>query len=208
MRRVIVVGAGALGSHVVQFLRSVQDIEIKVIDFDRVERKNVLSQFHGAKTVGKNKAQALSQTMQFMYGLRLQVVPHKLTADNYSKLLGGAFLIIDCLDNAEARKLVQSFARDHDVPCLHGALAADGAFGAVVWDSDFVIDEEPSQGAATCEDGEHLPFIAITSAYLARAAQVFLDSWNDQEPSAERGSRIGFQVHPGGVVKTGSGKRS
>jgi len=74
---------------------------------------------------------------------------------------------------------------------VHGALAADGTFGQVIWDEQFVIDDESGAGAATCENGEHLPFIAMTSAYLAQAIQLFLKS----------GKKIGFQVHPTGAIR-------
>jgi molybdopterin/thiamine biosynthesis adenylyltransferase len=190
MKYVTIVGAGALGSHLALFLRG--EADLKIIDFDRVEQKNTLAQFHGKPSVGKNKAQALGQTLLFMIGLKPTVVPHKLTEVNVRELLINTDLIIDCLDNAASRQLVQGFARDSKIPCLHGALAADGAFGRVVWDENFIIDSEGVAGAATCEGGEHLPFIGVASTLLARAAQEFLAT----------GEKIGFELHPGGVTRT------
>jgi len=190
MKTVTIIGVGALGSHVVQFLRN--EANLKVIDFDRVEQKNTLAQFHGKPGVGKNKVQAIQQTMQFLFGLKVSGVPHKLTPDNTSELLSGSDLLIDCLDNAASRQVVQDFARKSHTPCLHGALAADGSFGRVVWDENFVIDSENVAGAATCEGGEHLPFIGVASALLAKAAQEFI----------VRGKKIGFELHPGGVTRT------
>ena len=61
VKAVIVVGVGALGSHVVQLLRNA-DATIRVIDFDKVEQKNVASQFHGkpgaSGKAGVHRAQA------------------------------------------------------------------------------------------------------------------------------------------------------
>lgn len=190
MKKITIVGVGALGSHAALFLRNEGDI--KIIDFDRVEQKNTLAQLHGKPGVGKNKTQSLGQIMQFLFGLKLRTVPNKLTSDNARELLGDADLIIDCLDNAASRELVQAFSRETKIPCLHGALAADGAFGRVVWDENFVIDSEDGVGAATCEGGEHLPFIGIASSLLARSAQEFLGT----------GKKIGFELHPGGVTRT------
>jgi molybdopterin/thiamine biosynthesis adenylyltransferase len=191
-KNVIIVGAGALGSHLALFLRN--EAVLKVIDFDRVERKNVLAQFHGAPGVGKNKAHSLQQTMQFLFGIQVAAVPHKLAWENAEVLLNQTRvdLIIDCLDNGASREIVQGVACREQIPCLHGALAADGTFGRVVWDENFVIDSEAVQGQATCEGGEHLPFIGIASALLARAAQEFLTN----------GKKIGFELHPGGVTRT------
>jgi len=185
---ITIVGCGALGSHLVQFLRN-EKATFKVVDFDRVEQRNVLSQFHSKPNVGKLKVESLKQAMQFLYGVKIETNSNKLVQDNVDKLLGGSDLVIDCLDNGAARRLVQGFVRKHGIPCLHGALAPDGGFGRCIWDESFVIDDESGAGAATCEDGAFLPFIALVSAYLARAAQVFLAT----------GKRNGYSVSPAGA---------
>ena len=84
-----------------------------------------------------------------------------------------------------SREVVQGFARARSVPCVHGALAPDGLFGRVVWDEQFAIDGEPAEGAATCEDGAHLPFIGMVAATLARSVQEFLLT----------GEKLNFAVH-------------
>lgn len=189
MKSLVVVGAGALGSHAVQFLRNA-GVAIRVVDFDRVEQRNVASQFHGRGAVGRSKVVSLQQGMQFYFGAKIEAVPHKLTVDNARELLGRTDLVLDCLDNGEGRRVVQQLVRDTATACVHGALAADGGFGRVVWDEQFEIDDEPEAGAATCEDGAHLPFIAITSAYLAHAAQQYVAT----------GRKLGYHVHAGGAV--------
>jgi len=189
MRKIVIVGVGALGSHAVLFLRGMGlergagAHEIVAIDFDRVEQKNTLAQFHSKSTVGKNKALSLQQSISFLFGVRISAVPHQLTRDNAKVLLGGAALVIDCLDNGASRRIVQTFVRELSIPCLHGALAAHGGVGRVVWDDKFQIDENDG-GAATCEDGAHLPFIGLVSAHIARAAQQFLAT----------GQQLSFQV--------------
>jgi molybdopterin/thiamine biosynthesis adenylyltransferase len=196
---ITIVGVGALGSHLVQFLRNEKAV-LRVIDFDRVEQRNVLSQFHSKPNVGKLKVESLKQAMQFLYGVKIETNSNKLVEDNVDALLslGGRMavdvpsnLVIDCLDNGAARRLVQAHVRKHGIPCLHGALAPDGAFGRVIWDQDFVIDDEAGQGAATCENGEFLPFIALVSAYLAKAAQEFLAT----------GKRAGYSISPAGTFR-------
>jgi molybdopterin/thiamine biosynthesis adenylyltransferase len=187
--KITIIGVGALGSHLVAALRN-EKVALKIIDFDRVEMKNVASQFHFKQGVNKKKVEALKQAMLGCYGMPLEVVGNKLTADNVTQLLGGADLLIDCLDNGESRKLVQDYARANKVPCLHGALAAGGILGRVVWDEHFVIDYGTA-GAPTCEDGEFLPFIQIVSAWLALAAQNFI----------REGRKTGYMVSHGGVEK-------
>lgn len=185
----VIFGVGALGSHLVQFIRN-EKADIKAVDFDRVEQKNVMSQFHGKPSVGKSKVVALQQTMDFLFKRNLQVAGHKLVENNIDVLLRGATLVIDCLDNGASRKLVQDHVRKHNLPCLHGALAPGGEFGRSIWDEQFVIDSEVGAGAATCEDGEFLPFIALTAAYMARSVQIFL---KDKK-------KVGFSISPIGCA--------
>lgn len=187
---ITIVGVGALGSHVCLLLRNAE-ASIRVIDFDRVEQKNVTSQFHSKAGVGKLKVQALQQSMNFLFGLKIEAVSSKLVENNTSQLLGKSDLIIDCLDNGTARRLVQAYVRKNQVPCLHGALAADGGFGRSVWDEQFTIDDEPAGvQAATCENGIHLPFISVVSSLIARSAQEFLAN----------GRKVGYQINPMGVI--------
>jgi len=188
-RMIVIVGVGALGSHVALLGRNLA-VEYKLIDFDRVEQKNTLSQFHTRMGLGRNKAQALAQGLQGLFGLKVEAVPHRLTADNAEALLGGAALVLDCLDNGASRRLVQGFARAQGVPCLHGALAADGQFGRVIWDEHFGIDDEDVEGQPTCEDGEQLPFIGMAAAAMVQCVQDFLKD----------GTRRSLHLHPGGVV--------
>ncbi len=189
MKRVTIVGVGALGSHAVQLLRNV-DATLRVIDFDRVEMKNTQSQFHGKPGVGKSKVLALRESMQFLFGIKLEVNTNKLVTENAKELLGSSDLVIDCLDNGDGRRVIQAYVRDKGMPCLHGALAPDGQFGRVIWDEYFQIDDASGEGGATCENGEHLPFIAITSSFLAQAARTFLAT----------GLKKGFSIYPGGVM--------
>src|SRR5688572_6812161 len=109
MKTVTIVGVGALGSHSAQFLRNAA--KLRVIDFDRVEQKNVLSQFHSRSSLGRAKVVALQQTLSFLFGTKIEGIPHELCEDNAAELLGGADLVLDCLDNAAARSVVQRFAR-------------------------------------------------------------------------------------------------
>jgi molybdopterin/thiamine biosynthesis adenylyltransferase len=189
VKKIVIVGVGALGSHLVLMGRNF-GASVKVIDMDRIEKKNVMSQFHTNMAVGKNKADALKQAMQGLFGIKIDAIPHRLTTDNVEQLLGSADLVVDCLDNGASRRIIQNFVRARKIACLHGALAPDGGFGRVVWDESFAIDDETGMGAATCEDGEHLPFITTVSSYMASSVQRFLKD----------GRKVGFQVHPGGVV--------
>jgi molybdopterin/thiamine biosynthesis adenylyltransferase len=189
-KKVIIAGTGALGSTCLQFLRN-EDVKFKLIDHDKIESKNIMSQFHGKASTGKNKAQALQKTMSFLYGLKVDALPRKIQDTNVDALLKGSDLVLDCLDNFEARTIVQNYVRENGIDCLHGGLAANGEFGRAIWDEQFVIDAEPSTGAPTCEDGEFVAHIGIVSSYMAQSVHEFLKT----------GKKFNYQINPGGVIK-------
>jgi len=187
---VVLVGAGALGSHVLLFARNWNAL-ITVVDFDRVETKNTQAQFHTKGSLRKNKAQAISQALNGLFGRKLRPVPHKLSADNSNQLIPvETDLVIDCTDNLDARETISAACRAFDTPCLHGCLSDTGDFARIVWEEMFTPDaEEPGQ--ATCEDGEMLPFFAIAGGLIAMVAQQFL----------EDGKKVNLQATPFGVVR-------
>lgn len=187
---VVIIGVGALGSHVALFGRNWKE-GLTVVDFDSIESKNVQSQFHTKMALRRNKAEAVKQAFQGMFGTQVKAVPHKLTKDNVETLLGGATLVLDCTDNAEARRLIQGYVKKHGTPCLHGALSADGSFGRVVWTEMFALDEEGAEGQATCEDGVNLPFHGVVASQIALVAQRFLTL----------GEKRSYQITPTGIIR-------
>jgi molybdopterin/thiamine biosynthesis adenylyltransferase len=172
--KVTIVGAGALGSHLVLLARNWQ-VELGLIDFDRVESKNTQSQFHSLMGMGKNKAMALKAVMVGMWKRQIQAVPTKLMGNNRQQLLTAADLLIDCTDNFKARDIIQEMALELDIPCLHCCLSADGQFARIVWTEHFHPDKEDVDGEATCEDGRNLAFHAMAAAVTAQVIMLYLD---------------------------------
>lgn len=172
--KIIIVGAGALGSHVMLALRNVR-AHYMLIDHDRVLAKNIQSQFHTKMGLGKTKVNALRSAFKGLFGVGLEIIPHKLTEENVEVLLQFADLVIDCTDNIEARTTIQEQCRSAETECLHCCLSGDGDFARLVWTEHFDPDAEPELGQETCEDGRGLPFYIQASALAAQVVQLYLD---------------------------------
>ncbi|MCA8920212.1 MAG: ThiF family adenylyltransferase [Planctomycetes bacterium] len=193
--RVVFCGVGALGSQCVLACRNL-DASLTLIDFDRVESKNLLAQAYVKQSLGKNKAQALALQLANFWGVKAEAKGVRLEAHNVEALCAGADLLVDCFDNQASRALLSAHARAAGIPLVHAAVAADGSFGLVRWDARFVPDAEDAQGQATCEGGEHLPFLSLVAATLARAIQDFARS------GVERDAMISLAA----VTPTASGR--
>jgi molybdopterin/thiamine biosynthesis adenylyltransferase len=164
--RVLFCGVGALGSTAAVLCRTLP-VELAFADFDRVETKNLLTQAYTRQAVGKNKAEALRLQLRTFYGVDTHAYPVRLAAENIRAVAGSADLLVDCLDNLAGRRVVLGFAQASGTPSVHAGLAADGTFGLVRWGERFVPDAEDEPGQATCQGGEHLPFIGLVAARLA-----------------------------------------
>jgi hypothetical protein len=171
--RLLFCGVGALGSHAATLCRTL-GAELALADFDRVETKNLLSQAFTRQAVGKNKADALRLQLRTFYGVEAAAYPVRLSAQNIAEVAAGADLLVDCLDNVASRLVVLDHARASGTASVHAGLAADGTFGLVRWGERFSPDAEDSEGQATCEGGEHLPFIGLLAAALAGAVRDFV----------------------------------
>jgi molybdopterin-synthase adenylyltransferase len=173
MARVVFCGVGALGSTAAVLCRNLK-AELGLVDFDRVESKNLLAQAYVKQSVGKNKADALKLQLQNFHGVRAEAFGVRLVEGNVAALCGAADLIVDCFDNQASRQVLSAYARAAGKPLVHAAISGDGTFGLVRWDERFAADAEDQEGQATCEGGEHLPFIGQVAAALARVIQDFL----------------------------------
>ena len=173
MKRIVFAGVGALGSNAVVLCRNL-GAQLVLVDFDRVESKNCLSQAFVKPSVGKNKADALKLQLSNFWGIKAESFGVRIGEDNVEALCGTADLVVDAFDNAKSRRILSTWAKSAQKPLVHAAVSADGTFGIVRWDERFTPDEESTAGEATCEGGEHLPLIAMVSCALARSIQYFV----------------------------------
>jgi molybdopterin-synthase adenylyltransferase len=166
-------GIGALGSNAAVLCRNLE-AELRLVDFDRVESKNLLTQAFTKPSIGRNKAEALKLQLANSYGVKSEAFGVRLEGTNIESVCGPADLLVDCLDNVAGRQLVSDFARRTGKPLVHAAISGDGTFGLVRWDERFAADPEDHAGQATCEGGENLPIIGLVAAALARIVQDYM----------------------------------
>jgi molybdopterin/thiamine biosynthesis adenylyltransferase len=189
--RVVFCGVGALGSTGVVLCRNLP-VQMALVDFDRVESKNLLAQAYVKQSLGKNKAEALKLQLFNFWGVKAEAFGVRLTGENADALLAGAGLVVDAFDNAASRAALSTWARAQGTPLVHAAVSGDGTFGIVRWDERFAPDAEDAPGQATCEGGEHLPLIGALGATLARAVQDFVRA----------GARDDYMIALSGVTRT------
>lgn len=106
--RVLVVGAGGLGSPILMYLSAAGVGNIGVVDDDFVEYSNLHRQIiHSAKFVGKSKTSSVKNFFKTFYPeVKLDLYQERLTADNAIELFKKFDIIIDGSDNFPTRYLI------------------------------------------------------------------------------------------------------
>ena len=122
--KVVVVGAGALGSAVIQYLAAAGVGTIKIIDFDEVSVGNLQSQvIHSLRDVKRPKAASAKDTVRNI-DRNIEVIAEnkKLDAENAEELIEGFDLVIDCTDNYPARYILNDACILNGIPVVYGAI--------------------------------------------------------------------------------------
>lgn len=106
--KVLVIGAGGLGSPVLLYLAAAGVGTLGVVDGDRVDLTNLQRQIlHFTHDVGRPKTQSARRTLEDI-NPEITVIPHQtvLASDNALEIIGGYDVVINGSDNFPTRYLV------------------------------------------------------------------------------------------------------
>jgi len=123
--RVAVVGAGGLGGQVIVLLARLGVGTLVVADCDHFDETNLNRQaLCTAETLGESKARAaVAAVASINPGVRVIPHPERIDAGVIDAILAGSDVVVDGLDNAPDRLLLQDAAGRLGIPMVHGALA-------------------------------------------------------------------------------------
>ncbi|MEV0951575.1 ThiF family adenylyltransferase [Promicromonospora sp. NPDC050249] len=122
--RVLVVGAGGLGSPALLYLAAAGIGTLGIVDDDLVETSNLQRQvIHGVSDLGSPKTTSARATVAEV-NPHVRVVEHRerLTATNALDVLSGYDLVLDGTDAFATRYLVSDAAEVLGLPCVWGAI--------------------------------------------------------------------------------------
>ena len=122
--KVVIIGAGALGSPVIQYLAAAGVGEIKVVDFDEVSLSNLQSQvIHGKRDVNRPKVASAKDTIKGI-NPKITIVTEnvKVEADNIYEIIDGYDVVVDCTDNYKARYVINDACAFSGIPLVFGAI--------------------------------------------------------------------------------------
>ncbi len=123
--KVLVVGAGGLGSPVLLYLAAAGVGTLGIVDFDVVELSNLQRQvIHGTPDVGRPKVDsAAARLRELNPEVRLKLHPQKLDPDSARTLVREYDLVIDGSDNLATRYALNDACVHEKKPWLYGAIS-------------------------------------------------------------------------------------
>lgn len=107
--KIVIFGAGSLGSFMALNLAKLGFKNIEVVDYDRVEDYNLPNQFYRSQDVGIHKVIALQEIIKSFAEVEIGILLERLSRENISSYYSSPAindLFILTFDNLESRKLV------------------------------------------------------------------------------------------------------
>jgi sulfur-carrier protein adenylyltransferase/sulfurtransferase len=133
--KVLVVGAGGLGSPALLYLAAAGVGTLGIVEFDEVDESNLQRQIiHGQSDVGRSKAQSARDSVKEVNPY-VNVVLHetRLDNDNVLEIFAGYDLILDGTDNFATRYLVNDAAVLLGKPYVWGSIYRFEGQVSVFW---------------------------------------------------------------------------
>ncbi len=122
--KVLLIGAGGLGSPVALYLAAAGVGTLGIVDFDVVDITNLQRQIlHHTRDIGRLKAESAAETIADI-NPDVQVVQHRvqLSSENALEVLRPYDIVVDGSDNFPTRYLVNDATVMLGKPCVHGSI--------------------------------------------------------------------------------------
>jgi molybdopterin/thiamine biosynthesis adenylyltransferase len=159
--RVAVMGAGGIGSPVIQYLAAAGVGRLVIADDDRVDLSNLQRQtIFTTVDVGRAKVDAAAAAVQALNpDVATETIGERIDAGNVARLLAAADVVVDGSDNFATRLAVADAALAARVPLVAGAVGQfEGQLGLFRgWEPDkpcyrCFVGADPARDEASCAE--------------------------------------------------------
>jgi molybdopterin/thiamine biosynthesis adenylyltransferase len=122
--RVVIAGAGGLGSPIAIYLTAAGIGMIRIIDHDQVALSNLNRQIlHWEEDIGRKKVDSAKEKLRNLNSaVKIETIGETITEDNVSQLVDGCDIIVDAMDNLPTRYILNRCAIEKKIPFFHGAV--------------------------------------------------------------------------------------
>lgn len=122
--KIAVMGCGGIGGEVIEMLARMGVGKLSVVDNDCFDISNinrqVLSTFENLKLAKCDVAK--ERVRQINPYTEVTAFNENINEDTIAELTEGADIIVDALDNIKTRVIVSRYAKENNIPFIHGAI--------------------------------------------------------------------------------------
>jgi adenylyltransferase/sulfurtransferase len=123
--KILVVGAGGLGSSAIAYLAAAGVGKLGIVDGDVVEERNLQRQIIHAGKIGMNKAESAKKFAEELNpDVEVSSYPFNVTPENAMGLIEGYDVVLFCPDNFKARYILNDACRILNKPFVQSAVYA------------------------------------------------------------------------------------
>lgn len=142
-KRVLVVGCGGLGGHIIDQLARVGIGSLHVVDGDVFEASNLNRQLLSeVSLLGTGKANAAAERIHRVNPeVKVEAFAEFLDAANAPELISGCDAVMDALDNIASRKVLAAACKKAGTPYIYGAIQGWVAQAAVSLPGDSLVEK-------------------------------------------------------------------
>jgi sulfur-carrier protein adenylyltransferase/sulfurtransferase len=122
--KVLMLGAGGLGSPAALYLAAAGVGTIGIVDMDEVDASNLQRQIlHNIDRIGDRKVDSAKKTLTMLNpDVDVVVYDTRLSADNIMQILEGYDVVVDGADNFPSRYLLNDASVKLGIPVVHGSI--------------------------------------------------------------------------------------
>lgn len=171
--RVLIVGAGGLGSPVAYYLAAAGVGKLGIIDDQQVELSNLQRQIlHNTNSIGMPKVESAKKTLSDL-NPEIEVIPYnfRLTVSNAREIVESYDLVVNALDNEETRYLVNETCVALRKPLVEGGV--EGFHGRLMTILPgkgpcyaCVFPPSSTDSEMTADEDQHFPMIGTSPGII------------------------------------------
>ena len=183
--KVLMLGAGGLGSPAALYLAAAGVGTIGIVDMDDVDASNLQRQIlHNLDRIGHRKVDSARETIEKLNpDVKVNTYDVRLTADNIIDIMSGYDIVVDGADNFPSRYLLNDASVKLGIPVVHGSIFRFEGMVSVFHPlrgptyRDMVPEPPPAEFAPSCAEAGVLGVLPgiVGSIQALETIKVILD---------------------------------
>ena len=183
--KVLMLGAGGLGSPAALYLAAAGVGTIGIVDMDDVDASNLQRQIlHNLDRIGHRKVDSARETIEKLNpDVKVNTYDVRLTADNIIDIMTGYDIVVDGADNFPSRYLLNDASVKLGIPVVHGSIFRFEGMVSVFHPlrgptyRDMVPEPPPAEFAPSCAEAGVLGVLPgiVGSIQALETIKVILD---------------------------------